>query len=257
MPWLKIKNSQLNQGINKISSKWAGRHFIVAGFCTAFLIAPSLVLAQAGVNTPLPSAASTSTTNVGVPNANSLQSASTSTSAVPLTLSESASNYFSRLTDLVVDSFSEKSESLINDAMKLIGVRYRWGADVPQSGLDASGFVRYVFNDKLGFLIPRKSTQMSRIGKPVQREELQPGDLVFFNTMRLTFSHVGIYVGDNKFIHSPAKGATVRVDDMSSSYWERRFDGARRLDGSDELSDQERKQLLQEIKTLKKEARIL
>ena len=65
---------------------------------------------------------------------------------------------------------------------------------------------------------------------PINRDELQPGDLVFFNTMRLTFSHVGIYVGDNKFIHSPSKGTSVRVDDLGSLYWDKRFDGARRLD---------------------------
>ena len=119
------------------------------------------------------------------------------------------------------------------------------------------GFVGYVFKDKLGFLLPRKATQMSRVGKPINREELQPGDLVFFNTMRLTFSHVGIYVGDNKFIHSPSKGTTVRVDDLGSLYWDKRFDGARRLDGSDNLNDAERQDLLNEVKNLKRKSRNL
>jgi cell wall-associated NlpC family hydrolase len=141
--------------------------------------------------------------------------------------------------------------------MQLIGVRYRWNGDLPQSGLDASGFVRFVFRDKLGFLLPPKSSQMSKVGKPITREELQPGDLVFFNTMRLTFSHVGIYVGDNKFIHSPAKGSTVRVDDLASTYWDKRFDGARRLDGSDELSNAERNALIQEAKKLRIQTRNL
>jgi hypothetical protein len=98
---------------------------------------------------------------------------------------------------------------------------------------------------------------MSKVGKPITREELQPGDLVFFKTMRLTFSHVGIYVGDNKFIHSPAKGSTVRVDDLASSYWDKRFDGARRLDGSDELSNAERNALIQEAKKLRLQTRNL
>jgi hypothetical protein len=75
--------------------------------------------------------------------------------------------------------------------------------------------------------------------------------------MRLTFSHVGIYVGDNKFIHSPSKGASVRVDDLSSLYWDKRFDGARRLDGSDNLSDTERQELLNEVKNLKRKSRSL
>ena len=139
--------------------------------------------------------------------------------------------------------------------MEIIGVRYRWTGDALQSGLDGSGFVAYVFKEKLGFLLPRKSSQMSRVGKPINREELQPGDLVFFNTMRLTFSHVGIYVGDNKFIHSPSKGASVRVDDMSSIYWDKRFDGARRLDGSDSLSDSERSELVDQVKKVKRQAR--
>ena len=165
--------------------------------------------------------------------------------------------YISRVSDRLADTVTGKSEELINRAMEVIGVRYRWDAELPQSGLDGSSFVGYVFKDKLGFLLPRKSTQMSRVGKPIGRDELQPGDLVFFNTMRLTFSHVGIYVGDNKFIHSPSKGTTVRVDDLGSMYWDKRFDGARRLDGSDNLNDAERKELLNEVKNLKRKSRSL
>ena len=170
---------------------------------------------------------------------------------------QAGKSYFSRVSDRLVDSVSGKTEELINQAMVVIGVRYRWDTELPQSGLDGSSFVGYVFKDKLGFLLPHKSTQMSRVGKPINREELQPGDLVFFNTMRLTFSHVGIYVGDNKFIHSPSKGASVRVDDLGSLYWDKRFDGARRLDGSDNLGDQERQDLLNEVKNLKRKSRSL
>ena len=91
----------------------------------------------------------------------------------------------------------------------------------------------------------------------VARSRRMMGDLVFFNTMRLTFSHVGIYVGDNKFIHSPSKGTNVRVDDLGSLYWDKRFDGARRLDGSDNLNDSERQELLNEVKNLKRKSRNL
>jgi cell wall-associated NlpC family hydrolase len=164
--------------------------------------------------------------------------------------------YFSRAADKLVDSVSGPSEGLINQAMELIGVRYRWNMDIPQSGLDGSGFVAYVFKDKLSFLIPRKSSQISKVGKSITRDDLQPGDLVFFNTMRMTFSHVGIYVGENKFIHSPSKGASIRVDDMTSVYWDKRFDGARRLDGSDEFSEQERKKLMNEMKKFKKQTQM-
>jgi cell wall-associated NlpC family hydrolase len=170
---------------------------------------------------------------------------------------QTGKSYFVRASDRLVDSVAGKSDELINRAMEVIGVRYRWDTELPQSGLDGSSFVGYVFKDKLGFLLPRKSTQMSRVGKPITREELQPGDLVFFNTMRLTFSHVGIYVGDNKFIHSPSKGTSVRVDDLSSLYWDKRFDGARRLDGSDNLGDAERRELLNEVNKLKRKSRSL
>ena len=189
--------------------------------------------------------------------ANTAEEASNKEGTKVESILESTSSYFARFTYQVVDSVSSKTESLINEAMQLIGVRYRWNGDLPQSGLDASGFVRFVFRDKLGFLLPPKSSQMSKVGKPITREELQPGDLVFFNTMRLTFSHVGIYVGDNKFIHSPAKGSTVRVDDLASTYWDKRFDGARRLDGSDELSNAERNALIQEAKKLRTQTRNL
>ena len=170
---------------------------------------------------------------------------------------QAGKSYFVRVSDRLADSVAGKSDELINRAMEVIGVRYRWDAELPQSGLDGSSFVGYVFKDKLGFLLPRKSTQMSRVGKPINRDDLQPGDLVFFNTMRLTFSHVGIYVGDNKFIHSPSKGTSVRVDDLGSLYWDKRFDGARRLDGSDNLGDAERQELLNEVNKLKRKSRSL
>jgi cell wall-associated NlpC family hydrolase len=165
-------------------------------------------------------------------------SAQSSTESEPLPKS-----FASTVSSAVVD----KTETLINNAMQLIGVRYRWGGNTPQSGLDCSGFVRYVFNDTFGFLLPRKSAQMSKVGLEIGKEELRPGDLVFFNTMRHAFSHVGIYVGDNKFIHAPSKGKAIRVDDMTKVYWEKRYNGARRVENStgfDVMSEEQRQQLL-------------
>ena len=78
-------------------------------------------------------------------------------------------------------------------------------------------------------LLPRRADQQAASTEKIDKKELQPGDLVFFNTMRRAFSHVGIYVGDGKFIHSPRSGSEVRVEDMHQSYWQRRFDGARRV----------------------------
>ena len=168
--------------------------------------------------------------------------------AEPETATETVGSKFtsaaSQLANTVTSSVVGGTEGLIDNAMQLIGVRYRWGGNTPKSGLDCSGFVRYVFNDTFGFLLPRKSAQMSQVGLEVNKEQLRPGDLVFFNTMRHAFSHVGIYVGDNKFIHAPSKGKSIRVDDMTKAYWVKRYDGARRLDGSDVMTEEQRQQLL-------------
>ncbi|MGV2287477.1 C40 family peptidase [Trinickia sp. YCB016] len=123
-----------------------------------------------------------------------------------------------------------KAGDVVVGALNMIGVRYRWGGNTPDSGLDCSGFVRYVFQDTLGLALPRRAEEMSRVGEKVRMSELKPGDLVFFNTMRRTFSHVGIYIGDNKFVHSPSTGSTIRVDDLDDGYWEKRFTGARRIE---------------------------
>jgi cell wall-associated NlpC family hydrolase len=89
--------------------------------------------------------------------------------------------------------------------------------------------VKAMYEQTLGLVLPRRADEQAAATQKIQRAELQPGDLVFFNTMRRAFSHVGIYVGDGKFIHSPKPGAQVRVEDMGQSYWVHRFDGARRV----------------------------
>lgn len=150
-------------------------------------------------------------------------------------------NFFGKVVVTVTDSTS----TLINNAMELIGVRYRWG-ESSQTGYDSSAFVKYVFNDKLGFLFGEKSGDMSTVGFQISKDKLKPGDLVFFNTLQRANSHVGIYVGENKFIHAPARGADVRVDDLSSAYWERRFDGARRVEAVQNMSESTRTQFLKD-----------
>ncbi len=114
-------------------------------------------------------------------------------------------------------------------ALGLHGTHYQWGGNSPQSGFDCSGFVRHVYKESAGMLLPRSSYEMSRAGNPIDSAELQPGDLVFFNTLQRAYSHVGIYVGDNRFIHSPSAGKSVQISQMSDSYWKRRFEGARRM----------------------------
>ena len=123
----------------------------------------------------------------------------------------------------------EKTTDLVMGAMNFIGVRYRRGGTTAD-GFDCSGFTRYVFENSIGLLLPRRADEQARAPGffSISKDELKPGDLVFFNTMRRAFSHVGIYVGDGKFIHSPRAGGEVRVEDMSVDYWAKRFNGARR-----------------------------
>lgn len=115
-------------------------------------------------------------------------------------------------------------------AMSFLGVNYRRGGSSIDEGFDCSGFTRHVFDAALGVGLPRRAEEQARAPGlvPVPRSELRPGDLVFFNTLRRAFSHVGIYVGEGKFIHAPRSGAQVRIEDMRISYWSQRFNGARR-----------------------------
>ena len=122
-----------------------------------------------------------------------------------------------------------KASELVSNAMDLLGVPYRRGGSSFETGFDCSGFVRTLYEQTAGLLLPRSAAQQAAATEKIDRSDLQPGDLVFFNTMRRAFSHVGIYVGEGKFIHAPKPGAKVRVDDMGGSYWTRRFDGARRV----------------------------
>ena len=126
-------------------------------------------------------------------------------------------------------TMGEKASELVMNAMGFLGVPYRRGGSSAETGFDCSGFVRAMYHQTVGLILPRRADQQAAATTTIDKSELRPGDLVFFNTMRRAFSHVGIYVGEGKFIHSPKPGAEVRVEDMSGSYWRRRFDGARRV----------------------------
>jgi cell wall-associated NlpC family hydrolase len=127
------------------------------------------------------------------------------------------------------ERYTNTAQDVILHGLKLVGVRYRLGGNDEDSGLDCSGFVRLVFQDSIGTALPRTAREMSEVGQRIDTSQLKPGDLVFFNTMRRTFSHVGIYLGDNHFMHAPRTGAEVRVESMESSYWMKRYNGARRI----------------------------
>ncbi len=131
------------------------------------------------------------------------------------------------------DKLGDKAGELVLSAMNFLGVPYKRGGQNDQ-GFDCSGFTRHIFESKVGLVLPHRAEQQARDLnlQSVKRDELQPGDLVFFNTMKRAFSHVGIYMGEGKFIHSPRTGGQVRVEDMQTPYWTQRFNGARRADGS-------------------------
>ncbi len=132
-----------------------------------------------------------------------------------------------------IGKFASPGEDAVGDlllqAMSLLGVAYRFGGNSPVNGLDCSGFVRYVFQKSLKVNLPRTAAEMARVGKPVDRSELAAGDLVFFNTRGFAYSHVGMYMGNGKFIHAPRTGKNVEVVSMGDSYWQKRFNGARRV----------------------------
>lgn len=128
-----------------------------------------------------------------------------------------------------VSQVSERTGDLVSTAIGFLGIPYLRGGNSAETGFDCSGFVRAIYKETIGLVLPRSADQQASATQKIDRSELKPGDLVFFNTMKRTFSHVGIYLGEGKFIHSPRSGASVRIEDMRIPYWNVRFDGARRV----------------------------
>ena len=121
-----------------------------------------------------------------------------------------------------------RAEALLQTLLTL-GVDYRYGGKSPQTGFDCSGLVAHVFREAYGIALPHNARAQSEFGVRVSLSELRAGDLVFYNTLNRPFSHVGIYLGDGRFVHAPKTGAQVRVEPINANYWMRRFDGARRI----------------------------
>ncbi|MDH0866170.1 C40 family peptidase [Mitsuaria sp. GD03876] len=132
----------------------------------------------------------------------------------------------------LLNQVRDKASDLVLSAMNFLGVPYKRGGNSVSNGFDCSGFTRHIFEMSVGLVLPRRADEQAKMSSliPIKKEDLKPGDLVFFNTMRATFSHVGIYVGEGKFIHSPRVGGAVRVEDMREAYWAKRFTGGRRAD---------------------------
>ena len=126
---------------------------------------------------------------------------------------------------------TDRASALVTSAMSAIGVPYRRGGESADTGFDCSGFVRATFEQAMGLVLPRRAEEQAAAASKISRADLQPGDLVFFNTLRRAYSHVGIYLGDGQFIHAPRTSSRVRVESMELSYWKKRFNGARRVPG--------------------------
>ncbi len=135
---------------------------------------------------------------------------------------------------------SAPAEDIPMYAISLVGSPYRFGGTSPETGLDCSGFVGHVFRQVAGVTLPRDSRSISETAQPLAQFELQPGDLVFFNTLNLAFSHVGIYLGDDRFVHSASsRTGGVMISNLHDRYWRDRFDGARRVVPPDDRSHEE------------------
>ncbi len=123
----------------------------------------------------------------------------------------------------------DAASSVAMQALAYLGTPYRSGGLSPRSGFDCSGLVGYAYRKGAGVALPRDTYDLSHVGEPVKRAALKPGDLVFYDTQRRAYSHVGIYLGEDRFIHAPSSGGEVRVDNLRASYWMRRYSGARRI----------------------------
>lgn len=137
--------------------------------------------------------------------------------------------FFDQATSAMQQASTTMQEVLMS-ALALSGTPYKFGGISPETGFDCSGFVRYVFSQGANLTLPHGARAISQLGKAIPVDQLQPGDLVFYNTLKKTFSHVGIYVGDGRFIHAPSSGGGVDIVNMNDAYWSKRFNGARRLD---------------------------
>ena len=168
----------------------------------------------------------------------------------PVDVEQAKSNAIARLQELTqrakdnaavakVREITDRASGLAIQAINMLGISYKMGGTTPENGLDCSGLVRHVFKESWGKILPRTAAEISKVGTDVKKEELQPGDLVFYNTLKRGFSHVGIYLGDNKFIHAPSAGGKVRIESMDIAYWKQRFNGARRVQDPQERLDEQ------------------
>lgn len=152
---------------------------------------------------------------------------------IPVAQAEDTTSSFANGLATATNLFEQASatvQEVLISALALTGTPYKYGGNSPETGFDCSGFVRYVFQQAANLTLPHGARAISQLGKSIPVDQLQPGDLVFFNTLKSAFSHVGIYIGDNRFVHAPSSGGGVHVVNMSDAYWAKRFNGARRIE---------------------------
>ena len=124
---------------------------------------------------------------------------------------------------------SERGNDVVLYALGLIGTGYRFGGKNPEAGLDCSGMVSYIYRQAAGIKVQGSAADIARNGRAIARDDLRPGDLVFFNTRNQPFSHVGIYLGDARFVHAPSTNGKVRIDRLNDRYYAQRYEAARTL----------------------------
>jgi len=130
-------------------------------------------------------------------------------------------------------------ESIVQRALSFLGIKYRFGGESEKHGFDCAGFVRKTFS-KVGVHLPRTAAEQYKQGCTVKRDELEPGDLVFFShTYKRGISHVGIYIGDGMFVHAASSVRRVAVDRLDSPYFKKRFEGGRRIERPIEVEEPE------------------
>ena len=152
--------------------------------------------------------------------------------AAALSLAAAAFAHDASATEFERDDASVRNDVVVR-ALTLINAPYRYGGSSPGEGFDCSGLVRHVFQSVGAPQLPRRSEDIRKLGEPITRAQLEPGDLVFFNTLSRAYSHVAIYIGDGRFVHAPARAGRVRIEALDDRYWRARFDGARRFIDAD------------------------
>ncbi|MBR6027430.1 MAG: C40 family peptidase [Neisseriaceae bacterium] len=128
-----------------------------------------------------------------------------------------------------VSTSKQHADDLVMNAMSLLGVSYRFGGSSPVKGMDCSGFIQYIFRQALSVDLPRTSAEMATVGRAVEKSQLQPGDLVFFARNGKRINHVGMYIGNNKFIHAPRTGKDIEIQNLDKPYYTKSYAGARRI----------------------------